>query len=250
MAERMWVMEPLQKRFQVEMRAASRERRNRSFSNASPCCEAKLCQVKRCSACEKEVDASECRHKIVKVGKSEHIIDGDTLKGLLPEEGDIVFHTVLDRLPDASEDWFDSLDFATPVKKREREYAELAELLKGRYAVGKGVFRSNEFQVVATTGKDGIIRSRRLIDSDQKNELPSIGQLPEPDAAVLDVERQILGKRAASGFDFSQFRDRRVEQEEQVIEEFVLHGKRPEKVVEEVKKQAADDELARLRALL
>lgn len=248
--ERTWVLEPLKKRFTVDMKAANRDKRNRSFSNASSCCEAKLKIVKRCSGCDNEVSAADCTHKLVKIGKEEHLIDGATLKGIMPEEGEIVFDTVLDELPKGTDDWFAKLDFAAPAKKHEAEYAELAEILKGRYAIGKGVFRNNEFQVVATTGSDGIIRSRRLIDGDQRNEKPNISELPEPNNQIVGVENQILGKSAVDGFDFNQFRDTRVEQEEKVIEDFVLHGKKPSKVVQEVKARVESDELERLKSLM
>lgn len=248
--ERTWVMEPLQKRFQVDMRAASRDKRNRSFSNASPCCNKKLKQQMFCVECDKEVARGDCKHKLVKVGKEEHIIDGDTLKGIMPEEGEIVFHSVMDELPTGMEDWFAKLDFASPAKKHEADYAELAEILKGRYAIGKGVFRNNEFQVVATTGNDGIIRSRRLIDGDQRNEKPSLEDVPEPNGQIVDVEKQILGKKAIKEFDLTDFKDSRIEQEEKVIEDFVLHGKKPELVVQEVKQAKETDELERLKALM
>jgi len=161
--ERVICVEPLQKRFRVDLKDANKQKRNRSFSNASNCCGTTLCQKKVCSTCEAEINSSECQRKIVKIGKQEHLIDGKALKDVqdqLEAFEEITLHTFMKKMPNEAFDRFGSLVYAMPTDKQRAEYKELAELLQGRTAIGKGVFRGSEFQVVIEIGNDGVLRMR------------------------------------------------------------------------------------------
>lgn len=255
--EKIIVVEPLQKRFTVSVKNANKEARNRSYSNASDCCGAKLKQDKKCSSCGEIVYATECKRKIVKIGKEEHLIDASALKQVqesLSNVEELSLHTFLKELPKGSEDRFDSLMYAVPVEKKEAQYKELQEILKDRIAIGKGVFGTNEYQVVVSVGEDDVLRIRKLVEESQRYDF-------EPEEAlaalvnvklsedVVQIENKILDKKSVDSFDLTEFRDMRSEYEERVIEDFVLNGRVPE-VKKEVEQQQTQSELERLKQLM
>jgi hypothetical protein len=189
--------------------------------------------------------------KLVKVGKEEHLIDAAVLDAALEQFGDaeeIVLHTFLDKLPEGAEDLYDALVFGLPVEKKESQYAELCAVLNGRVAVGKGVFRNNEFQVIVTVGTDGLLRLRKLVDPSQKYGVEFVMPSVQMNAQIVALENKIIDKKMVSAFDVSQFRDSRGVVEEQIITELVLHGK-VECVKPVLRESQEQDELARLKAL-
>jgi hypothetical protein len=247
---------PLGKRFVVEIKDANKASRNRSYGNASDCCGRALKQEKRCSGCGAEV--SECSRKIVKIGKEEYVVDAKVLKqakdALESMEG-ITVSSFLKNLPAGAEDRFESLVYASPKDKKVGQYAELAALLKGRVAVGKGVFRSNEFQVLLTVGDDGVVRIRKLVEESQRYAFDSSTVRTQVDSVKLDegivaVEQRILDKATVEGVDLSSFKDTRSEVEERIIEDIVVNGRVPDAPLAKRQEQESQDELARLKALL
>lgn len=249
--ERDVVIEPLQKRFRIAVKDANRQRRNRSFANASDCCGVKLRQEKFCSSCNGKVGYGECKRKLVKIGKEEHLVDAaalqqatDALEGM----EDIKLDSFLSRRPTGAEDRFDALIYAYPAKKHEAAYAELAAVLEGRTAVGTAVFRGNEFQVLVEVGDDGRVRVRKLVEEEQRYELQEIAKVAV-NGQIVELERKILDKATVEDVDLSVFKDRRSEIEERIIEDVVLNGKAMPDVKKDVAKEKESDELARLKAL-
>ena len=254
--ERKIYIEGLQKGFTVQVKSANRQKRNKYFSNASPCCKAKLSQKKLCSECDKEVPYGASEHKIIKIGKEEYTIAKGALDQVQEQlvEGNIVITALMRQLPEGAMDRFDSLLYAKPADHKASEYKELAEVLKGRVGVGKGVFRNNEYQVLITIGDDGVLRIRQLVEETQRYDFKSEDIVAEYKASplqqeIVDIERQILDKKMSDSYDISEFRDARQEFEEKVIEDFVLHGTVPE-VVTEMKQEDNSNELERLKALM
>ena len=244
-------VEPLQKRFRVELKDANRAKRNRSYLNASDCCGAKLKQEKFCSVCNEKAAAYNCARKLVKIGKVEHLIDAAALEqatDALESMEDIRLHAFLKVRPAGAEDRFDALVYALPVKKLEGQYAELAAVLRGFVAVGEAVFRGNEFQVIVEVGDDGVVRIRKLVEEEQRYGVLPV-ELSCVNGEIVALERQLVEKRLVDGYDVTGFRDARAEIEERVIEEFVLNGKVPE-VKKEVVQAREQDEVARLKALM
>lgn len=252
------VIEPLQKRFEVSLNSANRKKRNRYYSNASPCCNVRLKQEKKCSACEKLVENGSVTHKIATIGKEEYLIEADELKQVkdqLEAMEEMRVHTFLKKRPKGAEDRFDSLYYAKPAKKQEAQYAELREILNGRTAIGNVVIRSNEYQALIEVGSDGILRFRTLVEEGQRYDFDAQAinseiEGKQPSQEIIDLERQILDKNSTDTYDITEFRDTRSEYEEQVIEEYVLHGRAPDTTTKpKVQEQAEQSELERLKAL-
>jgi len=253
MVERQIVIEPLQKRFKVGLKSANKQARNRSFANATNCCGKRVVQEKHCAECDNVVDTKELQRKIVKIGKQDHLIDGQALKDIqeqLAMNEDIVLHTFLKEEPREAIDRYAGLEYGVPAEKRDAEYAELVAILKGRVAVGTGVFGRNEFQILLTA-EDGIIRIRKLIEESQRYEFDerACDVDVQVNREVVAMENRILNKQTLNGFDVKQFKDTRADMEEHVIEEFVLNGKVPE-VKAEVQQKHDTNELERLKALM
>ena len=247
------LVEPLQKRFKVVLKDANRQKRNRSFPNASNCCGARLQQKKFCSVCGEEVDTAELTRKIVKIGKEEHLVEASALKQAITalEALDAIkLSTFMSSRPSGVEDYFDALVFVLPAKKREQQYAELANILKGKVAFGSGVFRNNEFQIMVEVGDDGRIRVRKLVEESQRYDIPTVDISVELNNELVELERKIVEKNVVDSFDLSKFRDARAEIEEQVIEDVVLNGGVVENVVPQVKQAVEEDEIERLKKLL
>ena len=256
--ERNIYIEPLGKLFSVELKDANRERRNRSFSNAAPCCSTpenpvKLKQEMRCAQCGESVDRKVCTHKIVDIAKKSYLISADLLEQVqeqMERMDRLTVQAVLSQEPVGAADRYDVLVYVLPVEKRAAEYVELSALLKGRVAVGKGVFRSNEFQFVMSVGEDGIVRIRKLVDEAQHT-TPALDVAGVAmNSQIVELENRILDRRQASDFDITGFRDSRVAEEERIIEEVVLHGKIPEMPAVAMVQKADQDEVERLKALL
>lgn len=252
--ERDIVIEALgNKRFKVELKDANRATMNRSYPNASDCCGVKLKQEKFCSSCMKKVEGTPAR-KLVKLGKSEYLIDAAALDNAMEqlEQMDAITVTAFVEEIPAVEDRYDALLYGLPAEKRGSEYRELVEILKGRTAIGKGVFRNNEFQVLLEVGNDGCIRIRKLVEESRRYDIAfdsvQIALKSPVNEQVVELEKQIIGKKSVKEFDFSEFKDTRAKIEEQVIEDFVLHGKVPQVTV--VQEQKDENELARLQSLL
>jgi hypothetical protein len=258
--ERNIYIEPLGKLFAVELKDANRDRRNRSYSNAAPCCSTaenpvKLKQEMQCAQCGNAVDRKGCTHKIVDIAKKSYLISAallDQVQEQMEMMEKITVQAVLAKEPDGAADRYDSLVYVLPVEKRATEYVELLALLKGRVGVGKGVFRSNEFQILVTVGDDGVIRLRKLVEEQQHN----VVSLPELSVQVnqkiIELENAILDrKETVASFDLTQFRDSRVAEEERIIEDVVLHGKVPDVAPMVAMQQRVEaDEVERLRVLL
>lgn len=261
MGERVVLIEPLQKRYVVGVKDANRDKRNRSYSNASPCCSktghpVKLRQEMKCAECGNDVDRKTCTHKVVKIGKEEHLIGADLLDGVLDQleqVEEIRIHTIMEKEPEGANDRYDSLLYGTPAEKKAKDYKELVETLRGRVAVANGVFRNNEFQVLVTVGDDNVLRFRKLVEESQRygfdeDAVASAMATPVPEQ-VIDIQRKILDKKKVEEFDVKQFKDSRAAMEEQIIEDIVVNGKVPE--VKPVLVQAQEEnEVERLKALL
>ncbi|MBR9700398.1 hypothetical protein GOV11_00865 [Candidatus Woesearchaeota archaeon] len=251
--EKTLCIEPLQKRFKVSVKDAYKQKRNRSYSNASPCHSAKLKQRKLCSVCDGDVETSSVVSKIIKIGKEEHLINAEALKRITEDlQGEeIKIHTILEQIPEEAEDRFEGLSYALPVPKGEGDYALLRELLKGRVMVGTAVFRNNEFEIVLTVGDDGLVRIRKLVEQSQFYDTPIAEANIEIDGELVDLCNSVLSKKTEATYDFTKFRDARAEVEERIIEDVVLHGKQPE-VLPRPKEvvQDATAEKERLKALL
>lgn len=247
--ERGVVVEPLKKRFVVSLRDANKQTRNRSYPNASDCCGARLKQEKFCSVCNQL--SHSCQRKIVKIGKEEHLVDASLLKQAVDAlEGmeDIKLTSFLKRRPSGAEDRFDALIYVYPAKKHEGAYVELAEILKGRTAVGTGVFRGNEYQILVEVGDDGIIRMRKLVGEERRYDMLDVNVDFEVNWQIIELENKILDKVTVEDVDLTKFKDTRTAIEERIIEEVVLNGKVPE-VKSEVRQERDLDEIERLRAL-
>jgi hypothetical protein len=254
--ERQILIEPLQKRFTVALKNANKEARNRYYPNASDCCGVKLKQEKFCSSCNAKVEGVETRRKIIKIGKAEHLIESKALKQVkesLEAMETLEIHTFLKELPANAEDRFDNLVYVLPVEKKLAQYSELIELLKGKVAVGKGVFNGNEYQFVVSVGSNNVIKLRKLVEQSQiydiNMDLVSEAVKTSLNPQIIALERQIIDRKLSTAFDISQFRDSRTEYEEKIIEEFVINGTVPE-IKTEIAETQEQDELERLKALI
>lgn len=240
-------------RFVFGLKDVARQKRNRSYANASNCCGVELKQKKVCSGCGVEVDAKDSQRKIFKLGKESHLIDAQALKRITDELGeheDVVFHTVLERLPSEFGERVDSVMWVLPGKKGERAYDELRTAIGAHNLVGKGVFRGNEFEVVLRAGADGVLRLYRLVEPSQFHEVPSVvvGDVGNPE--VVAMASRLFGKSAVAEYDFGGFRDSRAKVEESLIESAVLGGEVPEVKSVSVAEEKDAERLARMKALL
>lgn len=254
MKERTIKVEVLNKTFGVGLMPVAKAKRNRSWLNASDCCGVKLQQDKKCTACQKEVKATECQRKIVKVGKEEYLVKAEDIDNALESmesQEELVIHTFLPKLPENIQDRVDGIDYMAPIEKKEKDYKELQALLKGRFAVGKIVIRSNEYEVIVSVGTDGVIRMQKLVEQTQLYDKPTISMdnvsLSEE---IISLECSIIEKKMKSEYNFTEFKDTRSKVEEDIIEQVVLHGEVPQIVVKKVEIQKENDEVARLKALL
>lgn len=248
-------IEPIQKEFVVRTKDANKQKRNRSFSNASPCHHAKLKQEKRCSVCNEHISTTACQHKIVKIGKDEHIIPAEALKSVqdvLAQQETITITKVLDKVPVEAEEWYEGLVWVTPEEKKEQQYAELSQLFADKVGVGTAVFRNNEYQVILKM-TNGVLSLRKLVEQSQKYDIDKDNAQriakQQVNQDILDLEKQILNKKTESDIDLSEFRDTRAEYEEKIIEEYVLNGEIPQTITTTTQDTKEQDELQRLKAL-
>lgn len=248
---------PLQKSFTIDLKDANRQKRNKSYSNASPCCNVALKQEKKCGVCATVIQTSEVTQKIVKIGKEEYLIDADALKSVQDElasiENEITVTSFIKQKPSELEDKYDGLVFALPAKKNEEQYAELAKILKGRCAIGTAIIRSNEYQVVLEVGNDDVIRMRKLVEPSQMYDInkelaTKVVNSTPVNEQIIELENKIIDKNTIDDYDFEQFQDRRSEYEERIIEEYVLHGRKPE-TTPSIRQEQQVDELERLKQL-
>jgi hypothetical protein len=260
--ERQIVVEPLQKEFTLDIKDAFRQKRATSFASASPnsTLEKPIRLVQKKFDAEstmtddrnkwREVSESQVTHKIVKIGKEEHLIPKDVLEKATEFGSDkLKIHTILrGDMPVEAKTRICGVMYGHAKAKREGEYTELAEILKGRYAVGTIALRSNEFQVVMTADADGKIQIFKLADESQMYDEPIV-PLFEVNKEIVELERQILDAKAVESFDFGEFRDSRVQTEEKIIEEFVMNGELPEIVTQKMEENKQENELERLKAL-
>jgi len=252
--EKIIFVEPLKKQFVVNVKDANRSARNRSFATASSCCGVRLKQQMLCSSCGGVVSRSDSTHKIVKIGKSDYLIDSQTLQQVQEQLESFEFLSLsafLSSEPVGAQDRYDGLLYAFPVKKKESQYKELVSILRGRVAVGKVVLRSNEYQVIVSVGGDDVLRVRKLVSESQRYDFSP--DFEWRDAVVNDqvvsLENQLLDKITVDTFDLTSFADKRIELEDSIIEEFVLHGRVPD-VPKVVMQEQSDGELERLKALI
>lgn len=259
MGERVFIMEmlPTKKRFTVELKDANREKRNRSYANASPCHSKKLKQKKFCEECNEEV-TGEIVNKIVKIGKHEHLVPTNLLEQAtdrLGEMEEISVHTILKGESTMAKDYYDNMVYAYPAEKRSKDYVEMREILKGKTAIGKGVFRNNEFQVLIEVGEDGVIRIRKLVEEAQHTPVDKDQVERELNGVVVNeqlvaMERRLLEKGAVDAYDFSDFKDTRAQIEESIIEQVVVSGVVPAMAKPKVVEKQEADELAILQEAL
>lgn len=249
-------IEKLQKRFPVDVRFVAKDATSRSFATASDCCGVRVNQKKFCSACSKEVKATEAKRKIVSLHKEDFLIDAAQLKDVvdaLDEREEIVVKAVMSKeaLPDDVEDRFGKMMKVIPVAKREGEYAELSALLRSCVGIASAVINGNEFEVLVYAGKDGVLRMRLLIDDEMHHEMPAVelamDKVSEP---ILALEQRILQKAQVSEWDFSAHKNKRREMEEVLIERAIVKGEVPSPLpLETLTKEKEKDELARLKVL-
>lgn len=252
--ERTIQIDALQKSFNVGIKDAIRQKRNRSFGNATNCCGAKVSQKKFCSVCDGDVTGQDFARKIVKIGKAEHLINAQALKQVkdtIAENDTIRIHTIVRELPSGMSDRQDSYVFATEGKKA-GDFAELRELFQDFYGIGTAGFRGNEFEIVITASSDGRVRIHKLVEQSQMYDRPEADTTGQFNQDIVAMEKDILEKNAVNDYDFSQFRDTRAESEEKMIEDVVLHGKQPEvaETIAEVTQKSDADEMERLKALM
>ena len=260
--ERQIVVEPLQKEFTLDIKDAFRQKRATSFASASPNSTSdnpiRLVQKKFDAESTmtadrnkwQEVDNASVTHKIVKIGKEEHLIPKDVLEKATEFGSEkLKIHTFLKGdMPTDAKTRICGVMYGHAKAKREGDYVELAELLKGKHAVGTIAVRSNEFQVVLTADEQGKIVIFKLADESQLYDEPIVPNF-ELNKEIVELERSIVEKTAKDDFDFSEFRDSRVEKEENIIEDFVVNGALPEEAIAKVQETQEQDELARLKAL-
>lgn len=261
--ERTIYVEPIAKRYTVEVKDANKSGVNRSYRVASPCCSREGHPVLRkeemkCAECGKVVSTKECTHKIVSVGKEEFLVESALLKDVVDQmekHDEIVLKAFLDSEPEGTQDRYDALVYCFPNEKKAKEYKELAQTLKGKFAIGTGVFRGNEYQVVVTVGDDGLLRMRKMVEETRRYPLDveavtALLNKVEVSAQVIDLQRKVLDKKKAESYDVKVFRDRRGEMEEKIIEDIVVHGRVPSFAPRIVEEQKAESEVERLKALL
>ena len=271
MATKQIYVAPLQKEFTVEVDTANRKAKSTSYRSACSCAEVttstkgkkvvlgKFRQEMRCEKCNVEKSASTDTRKIVKVGTDELLIDASAIASAqqaLEAIENVKLHTFLNKKPTGTEDRIESLIYDFPADKKAKHYAELAKLLKGRWAIGNGVFGKNEYQVLATCGDDDVVRFWTLVEERNRKdhnfeECASVVNginLPEQ---VVALENELLDKATVDDYDLTKFVDTRTEVEQNVIEDFVVNGKLPEAPpTAQIEEEQAEDEVARLKALM
>lgn len=248
----------LNKSFSVEVTGGTfKDATNRSFSNASPCCKKELKQDKKCSACGNTVANSEVTEKIIKIGKQTIILPADRLKGIQEDiesraTGINVKAVVKKAGFDIPMDRIDGGKYCSPANKRVKDFVELRELCKDFVLIAEATFKSNTYEVLVMTVNNNLVilklaAESRMYKSPDLSGVEDIAVNP----AVIEVEKQILGKVAVAEHDFTTFKDLRAEQVDSLIEAVALGGELPvfESKVEAAVKQE-EDELERLKALL
>lgn len=234
--------------------------RNRSYSNASPFADkATLVQKKFCSMTGKEVTNDMVTHKLVKIGKEYIVLPVEKLKeiqeNIEASATEIKVKAVVKRegfeLP---YERVEGSKWLKPAKKRARDYIELRELCETHILIGEATFKSNSYEVAMVgDGDDGILLVK-FASQDRMTEKPDLDGLQgmSINPELIKLERDLLDKNSAGGYDFAQFTDARQEQEDKLIEEAAFGKVDLSAKPSEPAKAIVDDEseLERLKKLL
>jgi hypothetical protein len=253
--ERIVCVEPiLGVRFKADVKDVAKAKKALSFLNASNCCHKPLKEVKRCSECQQDVDATACQHKLFKVGKEMKLIPTALLeqaKDAQEATDELRIKQFIAHLPRDIEDRMGPAAYLTAVKKHGRGYKMLVAAL-GRvpYAIGSGWFRGYQYEFVVRMGSDGIVRLQRLVEQMQMYPRPESDlDAGELDAETVELVGKVAQKKAIAEYDFTAFRDQGIETTKELIEK-IVDGEQITVVVPEFKEQQAQDEKEQLKALL
>ena len=248
-------IEALQKTFVVEFKDVAKAKRNRSYSNASLCCEAKVGIKKFCSECDKEVDVSQVQRKLVKVGKDYHAVPKEKLDEVIDAFEDMEEINVVGIIPynaEFGEVFKEGLialgNSKTPRKAN--QYSELKLLADNRILIANGVIRKNEYQMMIFVMNDRLYM-RKLVSAEQLYPEVEVADYPINESVVA-IENQILDKLQTEDFDLRDFKDTRQVKEEEIIEKFVLGEEELPKIeiTEQAEVKEDKGELERMEKLL
>jgi hypothetical protein len=212
----------------------------------------KVNERKFCSQCNEPV--SKTSRKIIKIGKEEKLIDAALLANVLEQleaVEEIHITQVSDTLPSEVERRYERLLYGDVVKKKEEDYATLRAYLGEGYGYGYGVFGHNKFGIVAHV-EGPVIMLRKLMDESQLVDIDAerIAKqtTQQVDPELIELGRQAIDRVKVQQPDFTQFKDERLDMEEQLIEQ-LIDGKLPE-LKPAVTEKLVEDKKAKLRKLL
>jgi len=267
MVERTILIEPSQRRFTASVKPAFRAAKNVSYALATPCCSKADHPVRRkqqyvCEECKNEVDTKSCTHKIVEIGKEEALIDAkllEQIKEQIESRQEITISEFLDEEPSDMKDRIEDTKYLDVVKKGDAQYAELAKVLKGKVAFGRGSFGGNDKAIAMQVKPSGVIAMYMLADETQRVDFDDSkvkkameAKVPE---SLVDLQKKLIDKRQKEHpFDFDGYMeeniDTRIKMEQDLIEQAILNGAVPQFVAPVVEEKKVQDEEARLKALL
>jgi hypothetical protein len=258
--ERTIVLEATDDKFSIDIKSADRASRNRYFSNATDCCGVeesgkvlgRVQEKKICSHCGKDVVKTS--RKIVKIGKTEKLIDAGLLNDVLEQleaVEEIHITQIADEVPVEVERRYERLMYGDVVKKKEEDYATLRAYMGDSTGFGYGVFGHNKYAV--TLKFEGpVLFIRKLVDETQMVEIDSeriaMETTKKVDPELVELGRQAVDAAKVKEVDITQYKDDRIQMEQELIEQLV-DGKLPE-FVPKVTEKLVEDKKEKLKKLL
>lgn len=238
----------------VDLKKLTKEAKNRTYGNLSPCHNAALKQTKHCEQCGVEVKNDQVTHKGFKLGKDVYPVSTEHLVAIKKAlDSDVIRITEFRNLQEIPSLYFTDMIFAVKqTKKYLREYCEISRVLSltNKVLIGTIVFKERPYPVLIQAYQDGLLA--RFLHYFSEVELPpSVTPVTVNETKITLLCQTMELNKPESDFDVSIFVNTRVEEEEKLLER-VIHGQPlPEATkVEPMTVSADQDEILRLQQLL
>lgn len=241
--------------FAVDLKKLTKEAKNRTYGNLSPCHNAALKQTKHCETCGVEVSNDQVTHKGFKLGKDVYPISAQHLVQIKKNlDTDIIKITEFRSKQEIPDMYISDMIFGVKQhKKYLKEYIEFARVLSATNKVGVGtfVFKERPYPVIVYPFREGLV-IRGLFYYNEVEAMPSVTPVMVNETKITLLCQAMGLNNPESEFDISIFVNTRVEEEEKLLEK-VIHGQPLPDVARAepmVAVSADQDEILRLQQLL
>lgn len=240
--------------FSIDLKKLTKEAKNRTYGNLSPCHQAPLKQHKVCESCGVEVANDQVTHKGFKLGKDIYPISAEHLVAIKKNlDTDIIKITEFRSKQEIPDMYFTDMIFGVKQhKKYMKEYIEYAKVLSATNKVGIGtiIFKERPYPVIIQPFQEGLL-IRCLHFYEEVDSMPAVTNVVVNETKIQLLSQAMALNEREDDFDITQFVNTRVEEEEKLLER-VIHGQPlPEVTTAEPMVVSADqDEILRLQQLL